>query len=196
MPNNVAVELTVAWGYDVVVALTLSPDEWATVREGGKLCKDGAGYKYEGEYFQDVWTFDECNLTVEYGDDGGTGFNGSLSDADVREFVSSGDGLGRDPGLDGERLTFSGRLIEGPNLDLLEIAGLSLSEEDEEYLWGRVSRRDLLLSTSCEETLVNQIDDAPGLADYYYEYTAHRSTLRDELRAAIALVLARRISGI
>ncbi len=49
----------------------------------------GKGYYYEGSFFWDYWYFGgglDGDLIVTYGDDGGTGFDGELKDADTAKF--------------------------------------------------------------------------------------------------------------
>lgn len=54
---------------------------------GGLLSISGDGYYFEGELFEDFWIFgdglDEDSLCVTYGDDGGIGFDGRLSDTQI-----------------------------------------------------------------------------------------------------------------
>lgn len=86
------VTVSVEWGYELH-SLTLSPGQWASVLAGEALSVVGAGYHYEGQHFQDYWHFGgglDGDLTVEYGDDGGTGFIGSLDDAIIEEAPRGG----------------------------------------------------------------------------------------------------------
>jgi hypothetical protein len=81
--------VTVTWGYELH-SITLTSKNWAKVKSGKALRLRGKGYRYEGEFFWDYWSFggglDET-LLVEYGDDGGTGFDGTLRDATIKEQV-------------------------------------------------------------------------------------------------------------
>jgi hypothetical protein len=84
---GVAATISVSWGYELH-ELTLKPKQWAKVMAGEGLSVDGPGYGYEGEWFQDYWTFDsglDGDLVVSYGDDGGTGWIGKLSSASITE---------------------------------------------------------------------------------------------------------------
>lgn len=81
-----AAVITVEWGYDTH-SIRLEASEWMRVKEGTSLRVPGEGYWYEGEFFQDYWSFSggrDGDLVVEYGD-GGVGFNGSLSDGHIEE---------------------------------------------------------------------------------------------------------------
>jgi hypothetical protein len=83
------VELTVTWGNDVEVSLRLTPRNWSRLQRGQSFRIRGKGYTYEGEFFWDYWTFTNGvggDLLVEYGEDGGVGFEGKL--ADVPRFAS------------------------------------------------------------------------------------------------------------
>jgi hypothetical protein len=80
--------ISVSWGYDVRVSVTLTPANWAKVQAGKEHGIRGEGYYYEGEFFRDYWVFNgksEGSLFVGYGEDGGEGFIGSLSDATIEE---------------------------------------------------------------------------------------------------------------
>lgn len=77
--------IVVSWGYEQH-SIRLTPRNWRRVKSGKRLKLRGKGYYYEGEFFWDYWNFAgglEGSLIVEYGDDGGTGFEGKLSDATI-----------------------------------------------------------------------------------------------------------------
>jgi hypothetical protein len=79
--------IAVEWGYDTH-SIRLEASEWTRVKEGLSLRVPGDGYYYEGEFFQDYWNFSggrDGKLAVEYGDGGGVGFKGSLTDASIDE---------------------------------------------------------------------------------------------------------------
>jgi hypothetical protein len=85
--ENVGATITVTWGYGPHT-LRLSVRDWHLVRSGASIKIQGEGYYYEGEFFQDYWYFSSGlngPLVVEYGKDGGTGFVGRLSDAEIEE---------------------------------------------------------------------------------------------------------------
>jgi hypothetical protein len=49
---------------------------------------EARGVNYEGEFFWDCWQYSgglDGSLIVEYGEGGGTGFVGKLSDAEIEE---------------------------------------------------------------------------------------------------------------
>jgi hypothetical protein len=79
--------LRVSWAYgDVILDLTVSPENWSKILRGERVVVRGRGYHYEGEFFQDRWYFSgglDCDLTVSYSSlDGeiGDGFVGSPRD--------------------------------------------------------------------------------------------------------------------
>lgn len=82
-----AATITVKWGYEDH-SITLTPRNWAAIKAGRPYSQRGAGYRYDAEFFWDYWEFGgglEGDLTVNYGNDGGQGFVGSLSDAKIEE---------------------------------------------------------------------------------------------------------------
>jgi hypothetical protein len=77
--------VTVEWGYELH-SINLTARNWSKVKSGKPLRIRGRGYHDEGEFFWDYWTFGgglDGQLMVEYGDNGGTGFIGKLSDATI-----------------------------------------------------------------------------------------------------------------
>lgn len=78
--------LKVFWANgEIEVAIQLSSEEWQSVTDGQKLIKNGAGYIYDEEFFQDRWCFNSypnASLVVEYGQDGGEGFVGNIEDSE------------------------------------------------------------------------------------------------------------------
>jgi hypothetical protein len=82
------VPLRVSWANgDVILNLTVSPENWSKILRGERVVVKGKGYHYEGEFFQDEWYFSgglDGDLRVTYDSlDGGTGdgFVGSPRDA-------------------------------------------------------------------------------------------------------------------
>jgi hypothetical protein len=52
------VRLRVSWANgDVILDLTISPENWSKIARGERVVVKGAGYQYEGEFFQDEWCF-------------------------------------------------------------------------------------------------------------------------------------------
>ncbi len=83
-----AAEIYVTWGYECH-SIILTPRNWSKVKKGKPLSIRGKGYYYEGEFFWDYWTFAgglDGILNVSYGNDGGGGWEGKLSDATINEF--------------------------------------------------------------------------------------------------------------
>lgn len=90
--DGLAATISVSWGYELH-SLTLTPDQWWKVRSGDPLGLEGEGYYYEGEFFQDYWIFSgglDGELVVNYGNDGGTGWQGSLHSATIEESLLEG----------------------------------------------------------------------------------------------------------
>jgi hypothetical protein len=76
------IRLSVSWGNDVGVNLTISAAQWKKISDGHSVTINGKGYFYEGERFQDVWNFAgglDGELRVSYGD--ADGFVGTARDA-------------------------------------------------------------------------------------------------------------------
>jgi len=89
--KNLGAIITVSWGNDVAVSVHLTPRNWARVKAGKTLQIRGKGYYCEGEFFRDYWHFEGGRggaLVMSYGD-GGTGFDGKLSDAEIQEHAVS-----------------------------------------------------------------------------------------------------------
>lgn len=66
----------------------MTPRNWARVKVGKPLRIRGNGYYHEGEFLWDYWDFAggiDGRVLVEYGRDGGVGFDGHLSDAIIEE---------------------------------------------------------------------------------------------------------------
>jgi hypothetical protein len=83
MPRPSSVELRVLWGNEVDVGLLLSLRNWSRVQRGLPLRIRGRGFRYDGEFFWDYWTFSgapEHEVRVEYGEDGAIGFDGRMAD--------------------------------------------------------------------------------------------------------------------
>ena len=89
------------------------------------------------------------------------------------------------------RFTFTGTLIEGPDLDLEELSGLALSDAEWEAVWNKINHRDLVLSCpSCMEIELDEVDEIPGQSDSYFEYDCDdRDLFIAELRSAILSIL-------
>jgi hypothetical protein len=90
--KKMAATVSVEWGYDEH-SITLTPEDWAKVKEGKKLTIRGDGYNYERNCFWDYWDFKgglDGLLCVRYSDesdenDSGVGFTGSLYNAEIEE---------------------------------------------------------------------------------------------------------------
>ena len=71
-------------------------------------------------------------------------------------------------------LEFKGTLIEGPEVNLLELSGLELTRLDEIKIWEQddsINERDLLIwHLDCEEFELYEIDDSPMHSDVYVKY--------------------------
>jgi hypothetical protein len=83
-----SVTLTVEWGYELH-SITIGPRVWQKIQAGKPWGTRGETYDYEGERFGCYWDFNANgnpdSLVVHYGNDGGEGFTGGWSEADVQE---------------------------------------------------------------------------------------------------------------
>ncbi len=87
MKKNKKIRISVYWPDDTK-SVILTQKEYQSILDGKPLDKDGEGYSYDGEDFEDRWSFEgglDSNLIVTYGDDGGVGFDGNLSDCEIEE---------------------------------------------------------------------------------------------------------------
>jgi len=70
-----------------------------------------------------------------------------------------------------DEFVFQGTLMEGPKIDLIELSGIQLTEEEEEKLWGEWNERNLLMETGVvAEIELYEVDEIPGQSDVWYEY--------------------------
>jgi hypothetical protein len=94
----------------------------------------------------------------------------------------------------GWKFKFEGSLMEGPRLDLLELAGLELTDSERDDIWGETNPRDLLLKCpSVYEMEDYTIDEMPGYSDIYYKYEApSKEVLVLELRKAILKIIGKK----
>jgi len=86
-----------------------------------------------------------------------------------------------------EEMTFSGSLMDGPDLDPVTFSGLELSDEESDRLVDETNMRDLLCECeSVQEVEKYEVDEITGMSDVYYEYcVSYPEGLRDELRTLI-----------
>lgn len=80
------VTVTVSWGYESY-RVDVEAADWQRIRTGEALMIKNEQW-YEGKPFNAYWMFNtdpECSLVVDYGEDGGTGFNGDIWDASIEE---------------------------------------------------------------------------------------------------------------
>lgn len=86
--------ISVEWGHDGH-SITLTERNLSRVRAGAPLRIRGKGYRHEGEFFWDYWSFNTRftgSLVVTYCKPGepyseGTGFDATMADADVEEHL-------------------------------------------------------------------------------------------------------------
>lgn len=70
-----------------------------------------------------------------------------------------------------DELILTGTLLEGPDVDLIELSGLNLSDEEQDRIWDEISPRNLLVDClNCEEIEVDEFEGGPGMSDSTYEY--------------------------
>jgi hypothetical protein len=84
--------------------------------------------------------------------------------------------------------------MEGPELELLELTKLALSDDETDKIWSEMDPRDLLLECpSVLEMEDYEIDEMPGMSDVYYTYeVANKAVLASELRKAVLSILGRK----
>jgi len=77
--------------------------------------------------------------------------------------------------------------MNGPHVDILQLAQLKLSDDKLDQLWSNNNPRDLLLECNCIEELENEeFDEIPNYTDRYFDYHADsKQTLTNELRQVI-----------
>ena len=91
---------------------------------------------------------------------------------------------------DNQPFSFSGSLMNGSDIDVAELSGLNLTDEEEETLWWKTNERTLLLKCPCLEEIEVGETDAPLYSDVYYRYEARcKEQLQEELKQAIKAVL-------
>ena len=81
------VKISVYWPDDTK-SIILSRTQYQLILDGNSFSEFGEGFYYEGESFSDYWIFEggeDSNITVHY-DDGGIGFEGTLSECEIEEF--------------------------------------------------------------------------------------------------------------
>jgi len=70
-----------------------------------------------------------------------------------------------------EAFVFRGSLINGLEIDLLELSGLELTISDVDKIWAYHNERDVVIEElGCEEIDLYESDDMSGQSDSYYEY--------------------------
>ena len=85
--HMMAATIMVEWG-DELHSITLTPRNWSKVKSGTAHRQRGKGYHCGTEFLWDYWEFGgglDGELIVDYGKDGGQGYVGRLSDAEIRE---------------------------------------------------------------------------------------------------------------
>ena len=91
--------VTVEWGYESHT-ITLTARNWSAIKAGKPHRQRGKGYKCEGQFFWDYWSFEGGlggALEVGYGNDGAEGFAGRLADAQIQEHTEADHRLRKTP---------------------------------------------------------------------------------------------------
>ena len=81
--------LSVYWP-DEWKSIEIDSSEWRKIKRGKSYSDCGNGFSYEGENLNDYWEFNEefkGSCTVTY-DDGGVGFEGTISECEIEEIES------------------------------------------------------------------------------------------------------------
>jgi len=81
--------LSVYWP-DTWKSIEIDSSEWRKILRGKSYSDLGEGYSYDGINFQDYWEFNveykgSCKVTY---DDGGVGFEGNISECEIKEVES------------------------------------------------------------------------------------------------------------
>ncbi len=163
-PKRDPIEITVEWNEERHT-LCVPLRKWRKIEDGMPLVVRGKGYCYEGNFFIDRWIFNESDvgtLRVEYGEDGGVGFDGLLSDAEIvypqSDAATIAGSLGRDGNV--SDLLVSGAEIDWEASDKTGISFSDLLEKAVETgIW--VRKEDLPDVTSgllIEEGYINDED--------------------------------------
>ena len=90
------------------------------------------------------------------------------------------------------RKVFSGSYIDGLSVDLIEWAGVTLTDEQHDHLWGEYNEVSLLeLCDNADIVIEEEIDDQwPGMNDTYYAvFSDAPDRLKEELRAVILSIV-------
>lgn len=80
------VRIAVEWGNDTH-EVVLTPRNWSRVKRGKNLRIRSSGFSEDGPQWE-YWNFSgglDGDLVVEYGEDGGMGFQGKLGDAIIED---------------------------------------------------------------------------------------------------------------
>lgn len=82
---------------------------------------------------------------------------------------------------------FSATLMDGPHVDLFEIAGLEWTSELNDAVWGKHNWKSLLEKCEAVEiTETGRQDDAPGMSDVFFWVAINDpKKFKRELRAAM-----------
>jgi len=179
-PNKKSrVKVTVEWGYESHT-LEVPIARWRKIKKLNEDTIRGKGYRYEGVFYWDYWTFNKggaMKLVVEYGGDGGVGYEGRFDQADIE-----GDPF---------PLEFTGSLMDGPHESIFAIAGIELSEEEHEKLVEVTNQRDLLNECQSVEEIETLETDTPCYSDRYFRYEIFDiARFRRELGVAIKRALS------
>ena len=78
------VVISVEWD-DETHTIHLKSEQWKAIRESGYFTRNGPRYHSEGSSFKTTWTFNNGDLTVEYGNDGGIAYEGDIQDVEIKE---------------------------------------------------------------------------------------------------------------
>lgn len=85
---NCGATITITYYYEELLELNLTPRNWSKIKSGKPLRIRGKGFRFEGPFYWDCWSFGggvDGSLYVGYGNDGGYFFDGCLKDAEIIE---------------------------------------------------------------------------------------------------------------
>ncbi len=84
MHKKKKIKLSVYWP-DELKSIIITHEDYQEILNGKPCEFEGEGYHYEGETFEDSWSFDKGKLIITYGDDGAVGFDGTIEDCKIEE---------------------------------------------------------------------------------------------------------------
>lgn len=182
------VKLTAYWGNgDAESTIKISPKRWKQIQEGAEDQSSAWGY-YEGSRFSVYWRFTGGKVSIN-GDDGmECVLSLPVSDLIVQtppSNLTAVQNFAVPPSAQSESEMekqssfleyndqygdgFSASLMDGPSIDLFQVAGLECTDELWAAVWDTFNWQSLL--TECGSATIIEIgdqDEMPGMSDIFY----------------------------